>query len=346
MTEPNQNMQMIRAESHELVPEMGVMALNERIEQIKNVMKDVMIEGFHYGKAYGGSDKANANALPVIYKPGYEILLCCFGVAMRPRIEKVVLPDGHSQYTVYAEGIHIATGRSLGVGIASASTAETKYAWKWAGDVEYADTPEHKRRKKYYVDGGRTKVTLQVATNPADQENTVLKMADKRATAMFVLKAFGASSCFAPEPEEGDKERMNSEEQEGQPASARASVRPANVSPSKPGAPAPEITTLVAATWDGEKEPFKYADVPGFLLSFTDTPADGQSRVHRIFLSETGAKRVASYAAGTMFTVNVVPADVPNVFIINSWGVIVPPAPAPAEKKDDVIDVKAEEVKG
>jgi len=122
------------------------------------------------------------------------------------------------------------------------------------------------------------------------------------------------------------------------PTSARDMVRPANVSPSKPGAPAPEVKTIAGTVCDIAE--LNLEGTPGFLVYFADKSSEIPFPV---FIGKRHVEGVVRRAAaGTVFTVNARPAE--DIFILVSWGTIVPPAPA--EKKDDVIDVKAEEVKG
>ena len=169
--------------------------MKAQVQRIQEVMKAVMKEGTHYGAVKGCGDK------PILLKPGAEVLMATFRLAVDPQVEEIPTNGGFT-YRVKAVITDQRTGMFLGAGIGEASTKEEKYHWQKAvSDAHFEATPEDERRVKY----GYDYETNQVLTNPADKANTVLKMAKKRALVDAVLTITAASDIFTqdlePEPE-------------------------------------------------------------------------------------------------------------------------------------------------
>ena len=178
-------------------------AVIAQVAAIQQIMKAVMKEGTHFGVIPGTNQ-------PSLYKPGSEVLLSAFKIAVEPEVREI--RDGnHITYQVQCVGRHIASGLAIGAGIGEASTAEDKYAWRAAVcDEEFDATPEDRRRVKwnkgkYDRQNGSTGAAWcvnQVRTNPADIANTVLKMAKKRAQIDLCLTALAASDIFTQDIED------------------------------------------------------------------------------------------------------------------------------------------------
>jgi hypothetical protein len=149
----------------------------------------------HYG-VIPGTDK------PTLYKPGAEIILSMFRIAVDPTIEDLSTEE-HIRYRVQCKGTHMPTGGHIGTGVGEASTKEEKYAWRKAVCTEeFQETPEHRRRIKWKSWNGNTERIEQVRMNPADLANTILKMAKKRALIDLTLTATAASDAFTQDMEE------------------------------------------------------------------------------------------------------------------------------------------------
>jgi len=180
-------------------------AIQSQDNIIQQVMRQVMKEGEHYGKI-PGTDK------PSLYKPGAEKLSMTFRLAPRYAIEKVDLPNGHREYDVTCELTHIHTGVFLGSGVGCCSTMEAKYRWRWDFESTGKAVPkDYWKTRDPSLLGGRDFVARkdddgrwmifrkgERIENPdvADQFNTVLKMAKKRAHVDAVLTATAASDIF------------------------------------------------------------------------------------------------------------------------------------------------------
>ena len=174
--------------------------IKAQVVLIQEVMRDVMVEGQHYGKIPGCGDK------PSLLKPGAEKLSLTF--RLRPimdndrdiRIEE--LPNGHKTIHVYCHIMNQA-GLEIATGVGSCSTMESKFRYR---DIEKIPTDKPvpakywelkgKHAEQLALIGGKDFCVMKLENgswviakkgakieNPdiADVYNTVLKMAMKRA---------------------------------------------------------------------------------------------------------------------------------------------------------------------
>jgi hypothetical protein len=164
---------------------MSLADVKQHIQIIQAVLKGAMKDGVHYGVIPG-------TKRPSLWKAGTELIFTTFRLGTQPTIEET--GDG---YRVTVRVFHIPTGNTIGYGMGSASWGEEKYAWRKAVPGEYdaagVETGERDRRLKWY---GRGEPVQQVRTNPCDLQNTVLKMAVKRARVDACLTCTAASDVF------------------------------------------------------------------------------------------------------------------------------------------------------
>jgi len=188
-------------------------AVRGQVQLIQQVMAEVMKEGEHYGVIPGCGTK------PALLKAGAEKLGLTFRLIPEFKITKTDLPGGHREYEIVCT-LSLPDGTRVGEGVGSCSTMESKYRWRSQESFEVTDLPipkDAKERKaeyrkqgfgmkktdagwvwvKFTGDGTRTE-------NPdvADQINTVLKMAKKRAHVDAILTATAASDIFTQDIEE------------------------------------------------------------------------------------------------------------------------------------------------
>lgn len=190
-------------------PEVGsALSLTEtqvkaHIQLIQRVVKEVMIDGTHFGTVPGTSKKS-------LFKPGAETLGVTFRIAPSYRVED--LSDHDSiRYRVTCIGTHQVTDIVLGEGLGEASSNEEKYRWRAAVcDEEYDETPLDRRRAKWKKSDRGPYQVKQVRTEAADIANTVLKMAGKRAQVAMTINVTAASDMFTQ-----DLEDMPTEIREG-----------------------------------------------------------------------------------------------------------------------------------
>ncbi len=192
--------------------------MHTQVQLIQQVMKEVMIEGQHFGLVPGCGPK------PALLKAGAEKL--CFAFRMAPSFDITLtqLENGHREYQIICTLKHIVTGYVLGSGVGCCSTMESKYRWRKAERVcpECGSTAIIKGKAEYgggWICFARkggcgekfkdddAKITGQEVgrtenTDIADVYNTVLKIGKKRAHVDAVLTATAASDIFAQDIEE------------------------------------------------------------------------------------------------------------------------------------------------
>lgn len=179
-----------------------------RVQLIQEVMRDVMKKDVHYGIVPGAKK-------PSLWKAGSETLLATFQLASSPRVEDLSTPDA-VRYRVFCD-IVSASGVVVGTGVGECSSDEEKYAWREGIGKEWDLTPEDRRREKWKKGNGGAYSVKQVRSNPADQANTVLKMAKKRAQIDGTLTATGASDIFEQDLEDLPEETLAEREAKAPP---------------------------------------------------------------------------------------------------------------------------------
>ncbi len=173
--------------------------VKQRVDAIHRIMAKMMKKDVHYG-VIPGTKK------PTLYKPGSEILLLTFRVAVEPEITDLSTAD-EVRYRIRAFGHHVPTDSFMGAGVGECSSNEEKFLWRAAlSREEYEETPLDQKRIKYKKewDRGRPAVIKveQIKVPPADAANAVLKRAKKRAQVDFVLTAMAASEIFTQDVED------------------------------------------------------------------------------------------------------------------------------------------------
>lgn len=194
-------------------PEMSIAEIRKRKELVHELMRELMVPGHHYGEIPGTDGK------PALLKPGAEMLCMTFRLAANFNVRERELTNNHREYRVdctltSADGVVIATG------VGSASTMESKHRWRLRSlkcPVCGGETIR-KGRDGYFCGqklGGCGEnfaaTDKRIATqskgkveNPdvADQWNTVLKIAAKRAHTHATLLATACSDMFVPDDED------------------------------------------------------------------------------------------------------------------------------------------------
>jgi hypothetical protein len=228
---------------------MSVDGLVKQVKLIQTVMEKVMQENEHYGKI-PGTDK------PTLLKPGAEKLALTFRLDPDYSIIREVREKEFIAYTIKCNLRHIPTGQRIASGIGSCNSRETKYRYR--NDYELTDKPvpkaywnarnannskEMKRILAGHVprkneETGKwvlAKANRVENDNPWDLDNTIIKMACKRALVAATLNATAASDIFtqdvedmpgivngkskATEPEEGPPEKPDKPEEDEAPTS-------------------------------------------------------------------------------------------------------------------------------
>ena len=202
----------------------------QRVQLKRDFYKDVMAEGLHYG-SIPGADK------PVLFKPGAELLLSNMGLnPILTDAEKPIRhygPSEHGDEPIIAYRRVCQVYRQTGPGLQDrvlvaqaegfCSSRETKYRYRDSKRLcpecnQPAIMVSKFERGGFYCfgkvggcgvnfDKNDARITSQQvgrAINPdvADLENTILKMADKRAYVAATLLATGCSDIFTQDLED------------------------------------------------------------------------------------------------------------------------------------------------
>jgi len=202
----------------------------EQMEMIQQLMDDAMKEDAHYGLIPGTNKKT-------LFKAGAEKLGMMFRLAPKFEEHFTDLGNYHREYRIKCSLYHINTDVFYGEGVGSCSTLESKYRWRQAQRACPKcgkDNTIIKGKQEYgggwlcfgkkggcgakWEDGDpiiESQNTAKVE-NPdiADQYNTVLKMAKKRAHVDAMITATSASDIFTQDIEEIVKHKKEYTENE------------------------------------------------------------------------------------------------------------------------------------
>jgi len=198
--------------------ELSVADVVAQHDKIIEVMQAVMRAGIHYGKI-PGVDK------PTLLKPGAETINVALRLAPDYDSERHFHDDGHLTVTSKCTLTHITSGLVIAAGEGLCSTRESKYAWRQGlrscPDCGAAAIVRSTKKSAYFCisnEGGcghrfnfggeQAKFLddqdVSRVPNPdlADQWNTVIKMANKRALIAAVLNGTAASDVFTQDVED------------------------------------------------------------------------------------------------------------------------------------------------
>ncbi len=199
----------------QMIRNRGALSVDDVIQQlelIQDIMQKVMKKDLHYGIIPSCSK-------PSLWKPGAEKLGLTFRLRGQHDITILAMGNGHNEYQVKCNLI-TSEGEIAGEGIGICSTMEGKYRYRT--EVYDRTVPEaYWKSKDQSLLGGpdcfikkqdkNWVVMRRIETdNPADNYNTCIKMAKKRAFIDAILTATAASDIFSSnnddeEPEAGKK---------------------------------------------------------------------------------------------------------------------------------------------
>lgn len=204
--------------------EFSVEEIIAQAQKIEDVMKRAMKEDVHYGTIPG-------TPKPTLYKAGAEKLLLLFRLDPQYHSTENYEEGGHLIVKSVCTLYHITTGQRFGSGEGSCSTRESKYAWRFSKRACPSCGAEAIGKSKAEFGGGwycnkkaggcgdgfkpgsegakaiEAQREVGKIPNPdiADQYNTVLKMANKRALVAAVLNCTAASDVFTQDLEDEDE---------------------------------------------------------------------------------------------------------------------------------------------
>lgn len=167
--------------------------IQSRVNLIQEVMKQVMKDGTHFG-IIPGCPK------PSLFKAGAEKLASTFQMAVESSVEDLSTSD-EKRYRVTCTAYAL-NGTKLGSAIGECSSGEEKFKWRRPVCDQEFDEADIDRKREKWTKNGKIK---QIRTEPADQANTILQMADKRAYVAVVRKVTAASDIFTQDIEDLDE---------------------------------------------------------------------------------------------------------------------------------------------
>lgn len=204
---------IVAAEVHQF----SAVEIRQRVNLVQEVMRSIMKEDTHFG-VIPGTKK------PSLYKPGAEVLCVTFRIGDRYEVEDLTV-DGMARYRVRCIGVHQVTGVVLGEGLGECSSHEEKYKWRAAiCTEEFEVTPENMRRLKFSKWQNKVEKKQQIRTESADQANTILKMACKRAKIAMTLNATAASDIFTQDIEDLPEE-LRHDDEPGEPVLSALAIK-------------------------------------------------------------------------------------------------------------------------
>ena len=205
--------------------------IRKQVNLVQEVMKEVMVDGVHYGKVPGCGDK------PALLKPGAEKIAMTFRLGSEfEELPGSIEGDGFICYKIDCKLIHIPTGNIVGHGRGTANSKEKKNRTRSV--AAYKATDEEKAIGKLEQRPGKDGKPYDVyiiPQDPWDIQNTIYKMACKRAMVAAVLNATAASDIFTQDIEDLPEGTVGEESWEDTKPKAH---KPA-VEPPKPRDPAP-----------------------------------------------------------------------------------------------------------
>jgi hypothetical protein len=194
---------------------MSVDSLVKQVQLIQQVMDKVMKEGDHYGKIPGTNK-------PTLLKPGAEKLCLTFRLDPHYEIIREIRDKDWIAYTVKCALIHIPSNQQIASGVGSCNSRETKYRYRFIEESTGQSLPKEywkakeannsKEMKRILGEGNRAakidgvwviaKSQKVENDNPWDLDNTIIKMACKRALVAATLNATAASDIFTQDLED------------------------------------------------------------------------------------------------------------------------------------------------
>ena len=204
---------------------MSIDGLLRQVQLIQEVMSKVMKTNEHYG-VIPGTDK------PTLLKPGAEKLCLTFRLDPDYEIIREIRDKDFLAYTVKCVLHHIPTKQEIASGIGSCNSKETKYRYRYKEESTGNSVPKEywkakqdndsKEMKRIIGEGNRAaKIDGQWVIaksqkiendNPWDQDNTIIKMACKRALVAATLNATAASDIFTQDLEDMEEAPIKNKE--------------------------------------------------------------------------------------------------------------------------------------
>lgn len=219
-------------------------ALKTRIAQMQQFVREYMTPGEDFGVIEG-------TGKPTLLKPGAEKLCDVYGLsAGEAQIDFTRDDTKTPTYIAYRVSLPLvsrADGRVIMVGVGSCNSWEKKYRWRWVFDNELpvGMSTDGLQIKTGNGKNGRAWTKYRVPNDEIDDvDNTLLKMAKKRALIDAVLSATRSSALFTQDIEDEDMAVRGADTTErDEKRQSTSSARPSGPTrQGSPSTPAPKST--------------------------------------------------------------------------------------------------------
>ncbi len=200
---------------------MTAVEVKGQVQLIQQILATVMKEGEHYGVVPGCGTKK------VLLKSGAEKIAMTFRLGCEfDEMPGSVESDSLICYKINCKLIHIPTGNTVGNGRGTCNSKEKKYATRSVYSNKATD--EEKAIGKLETRTGRTGTAevYVIPNNPWDVQNTIMKMACKRAMVAAILNATAASDLFTQDLEDLPEGTVVDENGTSAPASSKPATQP------------------------------------------------------------------------------------------------------------------------
>ena len=171
--------------------------IRKQVNLIQTIIKSVMKEDMRYG-VIPGTKK------PTLFKPGAEKLMMTFRLA--PEYDELigsVEEENFISYKIECRLRNTTTGQIVGTGRGTCNSREKKYKTRsvYANQATDEEKEIGKKETKSGRGGGTYDVYI-IPQDPWDLQNTIYKMACKRANIASVLNTTAASDIFEQDIED------------------------------------------------------------------------------------------------------------------------------------------------
>ena len=184
-------------------------SLAMRLDQLREFVNKYMVEGEDYGKVSSKDTK------PTLFKSGADKLCDVFALAPGDPIIKCTRDDSKTpvylKYEITLPIISRLDGRRISTGVGSCNSYEKKYKWRQYYENELPADIDKSTARRVQKRGKNGPYTVFLLPNDEidDLDNTILKMAKKRALVDGVLNATRSASLFTQDLDDVQVDRNN-----------------------------------------------------------------------------------------------------------------------------------------
>lgn len=199
-------------------------SVKRQVGLIQETMSEVMTKGEHFD-TIPGTNK------PILLQPGADKLNLVFRLSPEFHITESVRDKEFISYTVRCDLYHIPSDARVASGYGSCNCRESKYRYRFQNTGQQVPVSYWQNRDRQILGGaqyaprktnGIWYICEQVENdNPWDLDNTLLKMACKRAKIAATLNATAAYDIFVQDVEDMPRNNENSESRETRPMQGR-----------------------------------------------------------------------------------------------------------------------------